>query len=88
MVAVSFAACTVRETYVVRERPPEVIYVHPAPPSPNHVWVTGDWEWMGGGYHWHEGHWETRREGVRWHEGRWQNTPNGWKWQHGTWENY
>ncbi len=84
-VFLSFASCVVRERYVVRERPAEVVYVRPASPSPQHIWISGDWIWSGGGYHWREGHWERRREGRSWHEGHWQNTQYGWKWMAGHW---
>lgn len=84
-VSLSFASCVVRERYVVRERPQEVVYLRPAAPSPEHVWISGDWIWAGSGYHWREGHWERRREGRSWHEGHWQNTQHGWKWMAGHW---
>jgi len=72
-------------TYVVRERPAEVVYVRPAPPSGEHVWISGDWVWAGGRYAWHEGHWERRKEGRVWIEGHWQSTRGGWKWVAGHW---
>jgi hypothetical protein len=79
----SVASCTT--TYVVRERPAEVVYVRPAPPSREHIWITGDWFWEGGRYVWHEGHYERRREGYRWEEGHWINSRGGWKWSKGQW---
>jgi WXXGXW repeat (2 copies) len=79
-----FASCTA--TYVVRERPAEVVYVRPAPPSREHIWISGDWVWAGSRYEWREGHWERRREGYRWHEGHWQSSRGGWKWVHGGWD--
>lgn len=84
----SFSSCVVHERYVVRERPAEVVYVRPAPPSPEHIWISGDWVWSGGGYRWREGHWERRRQGVRWEDGHWQNTNHGWKWVPGHWQNF
>ena len=80
---VSFASCTA--TYMVRERPAEVIYERPMAPSREHIWITGDWFWEGGRYTWHEGHYERRRQGYRWEEGRWQNAKGGWKWNKGHW---
>jgi hypothetical protein len=73
------------ETYVVRERPIEVVYVRPPAPGPQHVWVSGDWVWESGGYHWHEGRWERRHEGVSWRDGHWKTTPHGYKWVPGRW---
>jgi hypothetical protein len=82
---VSLSSCTVRG--VVRERPAEVVYVRPAPPSREHVWVSGDWVWAGGRYEWREGHWERPRAAARWESGHWQDTSRGWKWIPGHWKN-
>jgi hypothetical protein len=79
----SLASCTA--SYTIRERPAEVIYVRPAPPSHEHIWITGDWVWTGGRYAWHEGHWERRREGGVWIDGHWQSAHGGWKWVPGHW---
>ena len=81
---VTLASCTA--TYVVRERPAEVVYVRPAPPSREHIWITGDWVWVGGRYEWHEGHYERRREGYHWVDGHWQSARGGWKWSRGHWQ--
>ncbi|HTQ26543.1 MAG TPA: hypothetical protein VMI35_00370 [Puia sp.] len=80
----ALASCTA--TYVVRERPAEVVYVRPAPPSHEHVWISGDWVWVGGRYEWHEGHYERRREGYRWEDGHWQTVRGGYKWVPGHWK--
>ncbi|MDR3713983.1 MAG: hypothetical protein P4L51_14265 [Puia sp.] len=82
---VSFSSCTVRA--VVRERPAEVVYVRPAPPSREHVWITGDWVWVSGRYEWREGHWERPRPAARWESGHWQDTGRGWRWIPGHWRN-
>ncbi|HEY4876529.1 MAG TPA: hypothetical protein VIH86_13210 [Puia sp.] len=81
-----FASCG--PSYVVRDRPAEVVYLRPAPPSPDHVWVSGDWVWANGKYVWHEGHYETRRVGYRWFEGHWINSRGGWVWIRGRWRSY
>jgi hypothetical protein len=86
MVVVIFASCG--PTYVVRERPAEVVYMRPAPPSADDIWITGDWAWTGGRYLWHEGHYERRRPGSRWDEGHWINTHSGWRWMRGHWRRY
>jgi hypothetical protein len=83
---ISTASCTA--TYVVRERPAEVVYVRPAPPSREHVWISGDWIWAGGRYKWREGHYERRREGYRWEDGHWQTSRGGYKWAPGHWQQY
>jgi len=79
----SFASCTT--AYVVKERPAEVVYTRPAPPSREHIWISGDWVWIGGHYQWHEGRWDRRREGYRWEDGRWQEARGGYKWVSGHW---
>jgi hypothetical protein len=80
----ALGSCTA--TYVVRERPAEVVYARPAPPSYEHIWITGDWVWVGGRYQWHEGHYERRREGYHWQDGHWQNVRGGYKWVPGHWQ--
>jgi hypothetical protein len=75
-------------SYVVRDRPAEAVYLRPPPPSPDHVWVSGDWIWAGKKYEWHEGHYETRRVGQRWFEGHWINSRGGWTWIRGRWRRY
>ncbi len=83
---VSFASCA--PVYVVRERPREVVYVRPAPPSREHIWISGDWIWAGGRYEWREGHWDRPRQGRIWREGHWQNTNRGYRWIPGHWDRY
>jgi len=83
--SVGITSCTVRA--VVRERPTEVVYVRPAPPSREHIWITGDWVWVGGRYEWREGHWERPRPAARWENGHWQETSRGWRWIPGHWRN-
>jgi len=81
----SFASCA--PAYTVRERPHEVVYFRPAPPSREHIWVSGDWVWTGGRYQWHEGHWDRPRNSkARWADGHWQNTRRGYKWVPGHWQ--
>jgi hypothetical protein len=82
----SLASCA--PVYVVRERPHEVVYNRPPPPSREHIWVSGDWYWAGGGYQWREGHWDRPRGHARWADGHWQNTSRGYKWVPGHWQKY
>lgn len=82
----TFASCT--GSYVVTERPAEVVYARPAAPSPNHIWISGDWYWTGGRYQWREGHWDRPRAGYAWRDGRWQNGRGGYKWVPGGWRRY
>lgn len=82
------ALVSCRATYVVHDRPREVVYNRPPAPSANHVWVSGNWVWIGGRYQWREGHWETRHTGRIWVEGRWVSSRGGWRWQPGHWAHY
>lgn len=75
-------------TYVVRERPADVIYSRPAPPFQGAVWISGNWVWTNGRYVWREGHWDRRRDGYRWREGHWDATRGGWRWRPGHWERF
>ncbi|HWK02686.1 MAG TPA: hypothetical protein VNS58_03605 [Puia sp.] len=79
------SSCTVRA--VVHERPREIVYERPPPPSREHIWITGDWVWVGGRYEWHEGHWERPRPRTVWENGHWQDTRGGWRWIPGHWRN-
>jgi hypothetical protein len=79
----SLIAC--RPTYVVRERPAEVVHKRSAAPSAEYVWIGGNWIWRGGRYVWEEGHWERRRTGVAWVDGHWKNSRKGWTWEPGHW---
>jgi len=83
---VSLVSCA--PAYVVRERPREVVYARPAPPSREHIWISGDWVWTGGRYQWHEGHWDRPHRGSRWQEGHWQDTPRGYRWVPGHWQRF
>ena len=87
-VIVVMSLCSCSATYAVRERPGNVVYVRPHAPSPNHVWVSGNWVWRGGRYVWQEGYWTTRRNGSRYIEGYWKNTRKGYSWRTGYWERY
>ncbi len=81
---ISLVSCA--PTYVVRERPREVVYFRPAAPSPVHVWVGGDWIWRGGRYEWREGHWENPRGRAHWVDGHWRAARGGWVWVPGHWQ--
>ncbi|MEP6747991.1 MAG: hypothetical protein ABJB86_09715 [Bacteroidota bacterium] len=82
----SFVSCA--PAYVVRERPREVVYQRPPPPSREHIWISGDWVWAGGRYAWREGHWDRPRHGARWEDGHWQDTPRGSRWIPGHWQKF
>jgi hypothetical protein len=83
-IGIGFLSSCATRVYV-RERPVEVVYERPPAPSREHIWITGDWLWVGGHYQWHEGHWERRREGYAWEGGHWAPVSGGWKWVPGRW---
>lgn len=78
-----FDACGPAEI-TVTSRPSPPVYVRPATPGPDYVWIEGDWIGRGGRYHWREGHWARRRHGV-WISGSWESRGNGWYWHRGHW---
>ena len=72
---------------VVAQAPPpppaETVIVAP---SPDYVWVGGEWVWSGGGWVWVGGRWvlPPYRHGV-WIEARWDHGPYGWRRVPGHW---
>jgi len=82
--ATMLTSCATRATFVVRERPVEPVYVRPAAPGPNAVWVTSEWEWRDGHYVHIPGHYVVNETRV-WVAGHWRETPNGFVWVKGHW---
>lgn len=71
---------------VVRSPPPaEREEVVTAAPSPEHLWIKGNWHWSGREYVWTPGRWEIRRAGAVWQAGRWRESGGGWVWVEGRW---
>ena len=64
-----------------------VIVVRPSCPSPNHIWIDGDWIWdnQSNQYVYVEGKWIIPNVGKVWVPGHWKNTQNGWFWKKGHW---
>jgi hypothetical protein len=63
--------------------------VVPAAPSPNHVWISGWWNWDGQRHVWQGGHWELGRPGFTWTPAHWVAEPNGvWAFRAGQWVPY
>jgi hypothetical protein len=67
--------------------PPRVVYVRPAPPGPEFLWVEGYWYPAGKHYQWHDGYWSRpvyagaywvgpRYDAGRFYEGYWEG-PRG-----------
>lgn len=80
-------AVTVASPVYVQEAPPAVVQEEIGiSPSPNHVWVQGNWAWDNG-WHWHRGSWVVKpyHDSV-WVSGRWERHPNGHVWVGGRWK--
>lgn len=77
------------EVIVVREAPPPVrVEVRPAPPSRNHVWISGYYSYHGPTkkFVWVSGRYDkSPREGSRWEPDRWEKVPGGHKHVPGRW---
>lgn len=75
------------DTVVATQAPPpppvETVVVAP---SPDYVWVGGEWVWNGGTWVWVGGRWmmPPYRHGV-WIEARWVHDPRGWHREPGRW---
>lgn len=73
--------------------PPRVVYVRPAAPGPEFVWVEGYWYPSGKHYRWHDGYWSRpayagaywigpRYDGGRFYEGHWEGPRGQFKHDH------
>ena len=58
---------------IAQPPPPRVVYVLPANPGPEYVWVDGYWYPVGNHWKWHKGYW-TRAPfmGARWWSPRYE----------------
>jgi hypothetical protein len=82
--ALAMSGCTAQIT-VRTAPPPERVETVSAPPSTQHFWVKGHWQYDGERYVWVPGHWETRRTNQVWSSGHWRQTGGGWVWVEGRW---
>jgi hypothetical protein len=75
--------------YYVKVQPVRnnVIFVKPACPSAQHIWIDGDWIWnpQVNQYVWVEGKWVVPVQNAIWVSGHWKNTKYGWHWVNGHW---
>jgi hypothetical protein len=70
----------------VRIQPFPPAYERPAPPSPRHVWVDGEWVWRNNNYVWQPGYWVVPEPNKIWVKGHWKQGPyGGWHWMPGHW---
>jgi hypothetical protein len=68
--------------------PPESIEVAPPgpPPSPNHIWVEGNWIWSGVRYLWRPGYWIRVNPDWTWAPAHYVATPAGYLYVEGYWD--
>ena len=81
-----FLTGCVPSSVVVRTQPAPPVYVRPAAPGGNYVWVDGEWIRRGHGYVYRQGYWSAPR--TRYHNyvsGHWQQKRQGWYWVPGRW---
>jgi len=79
-----FTGCD-SDAYVITDRPVNPVYVRPANPYADGIWIDGDWVWGGGRYTWREGYWSHPRTGRTWVSGSWTARGNGYTWNRGHW---
>lgn len=84
------SACVVTadgRVFVAVAPPAPMVEVRTGAPAPDFVWVSGFYQWNGGGYVWVAGHWDRPpRRGERWEPGHWDHHPRrGWYFVKGRW---
>jgi hypothetical protein len=76
--------------YYVKIKPnrSNVVFIKPACPTPNHVWIDGNWVWNDqiNDYIWIEGSWVIPQPNLVWVSGHWKSTKYGWQWIPGHWK--
>jgi len=66
---------------------PDPAYNRPPAPSPEQIWIEGEWQWRNGGYAWKTGYWTPRDPHRVWVRGYWHQRQDGnWFWVDGYWE--
>jgi hypothetical protein len=95
MLALSFGAWSMPPTAVaavsvsisVRIAPPLLpVYIQPAPPAANFLWMPGYWAWDDEGYYWVPGTWVMApRRGYLWTPGYWSWGSGFYYWHQGYW---
>lgn len=72
--------------YQVRHRPTDPRYEQSRRPSPNHVWIPGDWVYNRGQYSFQPGEWVMPNRGKAYVPGHWERVRHGWYWVPGYWD--
>lgn len=70
------------------QAPPESLDYGPvgAPPSADHFWIPGCWNWRGNAYAWRPGYWSTGHSNWVWIPERYLWTPSGYVFCRGYWD--
>jgi hypothetical protein len=73
---------------IIQAAPPAPQYeTVPVAPSPNHIWVHGNWQWNGGRYIWIAGHWDMPPQaGQIWIPAHYDRNGPGWMFVPGHWQ--
>lgn len=59
--------------------------IKPPPPSPQHLWLPGYWNWQDGRHVWVRGHWEPPKDKVVWVAPQWVFQGQLWTFYPGHW---
>lgn len=66
--------------------PPTIVEVAPPAPSPEHVWIEGNYGWHAHVYTWNRGHYEHRPHArANWINGHWEKRGHRRMWVDGHW---
>lgn len=81
------AVAAVSVSISVRIAPPLLpVYIQPAPPAPDFLWMPGYWAWDDAGYYWVPGTWVMApRHGYLWTPGYWAWGSGLYYWHQGYW---
>jgi hypothetical protein len=72
---------------VTQPLPPALEGPGPAQPSPNHIWIPGQWFQTNDGYSWAAGHWDLApRPGASWIPAHWEGRNGGFVLIDGIWK--
>jgi len=80
-----FVSSNASAQFYVHVRPERPVYVRPASPRPEHIWIEPEWVWRGGRYVNVEGYWTPPRPGYRYAPGYWRHSRRGEMWVGGSW---
>jgi len=85
IMVISFSGCL--EGAYVSDQPSYIEIEHPPRPSPQHIWIEGDWQWnrQSHNYYHRNGNWIVPQRNRTYSPGFWQHSPRGNHWRSGRW---